>query len=412
MRGINPKRRITQFLLVACGLALFGARSIQMPQRKLHQNQRKDIHVLTSMHQKNGLEFLQVYFDSITNQTALDRMLIHVGLVGESNNRDALVSKYQIQHPDLFQIHTFPEDSNLYEIWNKMSEDVPLNDYITNVNLDDPRKWNCIELLAAFLDNHTEFDLVSAPVRVTSQTSQLSWDACDKCDVWHSTDKAYEILLPYLQNHDEWGRVTGPYNAPHSAPMWRRSFHEYAGWFNPSLTPFSDFILWMDGLAMHRRMYFLNEPLSVYYRNPNSYSKAIMSSLEKKRIHSQKMFASSQQYHCRNITLWIEDGLKFNPQLPGVSIKSFSGKSAAKEWDVVLTRSPQTHNYTIYMDVVVQTTPSGENMTVHETNWLLHPDLSSESYLAGLLKTVRVKNCITSYPNHRQSSNRWTGSLF
>jgi hypothetical protein len=59
----------------------------------------------------------------------------------------------------------------------------------------------------------------------------------------------------------------------YSSPMWRRTLHDRIGYFNNSLSPVSDWELWLRGVANDQEMWFLNETLSMYTINESSFGR-------------------------------------------------------------------------------------------------------------------------------------------
>ena len=61
-------------------------------------------------------------------------------------------------------------------------------------------------------------------------------------------------------------------NPPHCMPVWRKSLHEENGWFDETYRSASDWDFWLRCAFAGSVYKKLNEPLGLYYFNPNGMS--------------------------------------------------------------------------------------------------------------------------------------------
>lgn len=145
---------------------------------------------------------------------------------------------------------TYGEYIKLYKSWNdgiRMTE----SDYIVNYNMDDQWHPEFLERCVEFLDENPQFAMVSTRIATTSESNQ----------VWaHHGQWKVDGELPFLPYPDS---TAGP------CPMWRRSLHDKYGYFDHYFV-IGDARLWEKCLAGGERFGLLDEPLTLYYRNPES----------------------------------------------------------------------------------------------------------------------------------------------
>lgn len=140
----------------------------------------------------------------------------------------------------------------LYESWNdgiRLTE----SDYIVNYNMDDGWRPDFLEKCVDFLDKNPDYAVVSSRILTTNVPNQV------------------------YGNHPSWSKVDGelpflpyPESTAGPCPMWRRSLHDKYGYFDERCHSIGDAIMWEKWLAGGERFGLIDEPLTLYYRNPES----------------------------------------------------------------------------------------------------------------------------------------------
>jgi hypothetical protein len=146
----------------------------------------------------------------------------------------------------------------IYEAWNLAIESSTA-EFITNMNVDDSRNSRSIEIQISELLENPEIDVVYQDVYY-SYTPNLTWDEIAKVGL---RSQLPDVTLRLL--------ATGT-NAPHNAPMWRRSLHSRVGLFDPSLKSAGDHDFWIRSAILGAR--FRKSPFAhvSYYLNPDGMS--------------------------------------------------------------------------------------------------------------------------------------------
>lgn len=145
----------------------------------------------------------------------------------------------------------------IYDAWNVAAK-AATGAYLTNTNLDDLRRNDSFELQASVLEN-LEF------VDVVYQDFYYSFDpnlSFDEIATFRFKSELSVVTPINMMIH----------NAPHNAPMWRKSLHEELGYFDTSYKSAGDYEFWMRCLTADKQFFKLNDPHVVYYVNPEGLS--------------------------------------------------------------------------------------------------------------------------------------------
>lgn len=215
------------------------------------------ISIITSVY--DGDEFIEQFMENITSQTIFESncelILVNANSPGKE---EEVINKYLEKFPDNIKYHKLDEDPGIYGVWNKAIE-MSTGEYITNANLDDRRREDCLELQAKTLYNNRDVGLVY----------------CDN----------YQTNLPNISFYDE--RISSRYitdsswnfeklvkvgNAPHNSPMWRKDIHDKYGKFDETLRSAGDWEMWLRGASQGMKMKKIHIPLGLYYFNPQGIS--------------------------------------------------------------------------------------------------------------------------------------------
>ena len=214
------------------------------------------ISIITSVY--DGDDYIEQFMENMTSQTIFESHceLILVNANSPGNEQD-VISKYVEKYPGNIKVVDLPDDPGIYAVWN-LAVEMSTGEYITNANLDDRRRNDCIELQAKALYNNPNFGMVY--------------------------NDNYETREPnILHDSPKIGRryVTGPTcefedllrgNPPHNSPMWRKSIHEEYGNFDTTLRSCGDWEMWLRATSKGMKIRKMHIPLGVYYFNPKGMS--------------------------------------------------------------------------------------------------------------------------------------------
>ncbi len=214
------------------------------------------VSIITSVY--DGDEFIEGFLKNITSQTIFqsrcELILVNANSPG---NEEEVIKKYLELYPDNIKYLKLEKDPGIYAVWNKAIE-LSTGEYITNANLDDRRREDCVELQAKTLYNNPQVGLVYCD-NYQSRVPNVN--------IEHEEVKARYITPPKVGFHELLGG-----NAPHNSPMWRKDIHEKYGKFNEQYRSAGDWEMWLRGTSQGMKIKKIHIPLGVYYFNPKGIS--------------------------------------------------------------------------------------------------------------------------------------------
>ncbi len=212
------------------------------------------VSIVTSVY--NGVAFLPFFMQDIVQQVEFERyQLIMINASSPTRKQeDTIIENYMKKYPNIEYYH-LASDPGIYGVWNMAIRDMAKADYIMNANLDDALKIDAIKVMADELDKNPHIDLVWGEFYISYAPNQ-SWQACAStgCNVWHSEEFSLKALAEatLVGNH----------------PMWRKSAHQKAGYFDASYHIAGDWDMWarmaLSGCIFKK----IHANLGVYYANP------------------------------------------------------------------------------------------------------------------------------------------------
>ncbi len=210
---------------------------------------------ITSLYR--GGTFIEQFMDNITSQSCFRDYCELIIVDADSPDNESEVIDRFCKHHQNIRYQRVNHRIGIYEAWN-IAVKLARGEYLTNMNVDDLRRSDSIELQAAVLDNLLFVDVVY-------QDFYYSLD-------FHLTFKeiarfGYKSNLPVITAHNMMN-----FNSPHNAPMWRKRLHDALGLFDPSYTSAGDYEFWMRCLAAKRVFYKINDAHVAYYQNPEGLS--------------------------------------------------------------------------------------------------------------------------------------------
>ncbi|GAB4531969.1 MAG: hypothetical protein Tsb0014_15970 [Pleurocapsa sp.] len=221
----------------------------------LSSNNEPLVSVITSLYK--GRDFIEYFLENITTQTIFHTAELIIVDANSPENEFDIIEKYLTKFDNIKYIRT-ERVVGIYEAWN-IGIKVSQGKFLTNANLDDLRRQDCLEKQAEFLLNNEDVDLVYQDFYY-SLTDNLPFEIIEKCN--------YKSQLPKVATKDNMLQ----FNSPHNGPMWRRNLHDRVGLFNTSYKSGGDYELWMRALLTNAKFMKVSEPIAVYYNNPKGIS--------------------------------------------------------------------------------------------------------------------------------------------
>lgn len=204
-----------------------------------------------------GGKYIEKFMENITSQSCFkDYCELMIIDADSPENESRVIERFCKQFKNIVY-HRVNYRIGIYDAWN-VGVQMARGAYCTNVNLDDLRRSDSLELQAATLENLPFVDVVYQ-------------DFCYTFDPDLSVEDiarfGYVSDLPIVNTSNMMY-----FNSPHNAPMWRRKLHDELGYFDTFYKSAGDYEFWMRCLAAGKVFYKLNDPHVVYYQNPEGLS--------------------------------------------------------------------------------------------------------------------------------------------
>lgn len=237
----------------AAELQLFAPRERQpvpLEKRRFAHSGHYVVSAIASLYK--GRRYLESFLDNITSQTIFDRSELIIIDADSPEGEGEMIAEYQKVYPNIVY-RRMDYRIRIYDAWN-VGIRMARGRYLTNTNLDDLRRSDSFELQAAALDRHDFAD-------VTYQEFFYSLDGT--FDFEEVAQFGFKSALPCVTPNSLLG-----YNAPHNAPMWRKSLHDEMGLFDTSYESAGDYEFWLRCLAKGKQFIKVSAPHVVYFQNP------------------------------------------------------------------------------------------------------------------------------------------------
>lgn len=229
------------------------------------------ITIITSVYDCD--EFIEGFLEDIVQQTVFQNCELLVIDPNSPGNEYKSIKKYQEMYPNIFYLK-LQKDPGIYGVWN-LGAKMARSEFITNANTDDRLAFDCYEKHAKVLLENPDVDLVYSNFLATKKPNETM----KKNSGYFTTDfPEFEPGYMYIC-------------LPNNHPMWRKSFHEFYGFFDESYVSAGDWEMWCR--AVEQGAIFKKVPgvLGLYFENPNGISTSKKNSViiknELKRIQER-----------------------------------------------------------------------------------------------------------------------------
>ena len=202
-------------------------------------------------------EFLDSYLGNLLEQTIFAECEFCLVLVDPTPEELDLASSFARSYSNV-KLEVIPELIGIYKAWN-IAVAMSSAPYLTNANADDLRRRDSLELQVKVLDQFNWVDVVYQDFYY-SYDSTMAWEHVAainaRCELPH--------VLPLS--------LLAGVNAPHNAPMWRKSLHTELGMFDEVLQSASDYDFWLRCADAGKQFFKIRDPHVAYFLNPNGLS--------------------------------------------------------------------------------------------------------------------------------------------
>jgi hypothetical protein len=207
----------------------------------------------------NAADHIEQLMEDVTRQTIFNTncewVIINVNPEGDKEHE--IIQAFVERYPDNIIYQRLDEDPGVYGVWNKAIE-LSSGDFITNMNCDDRRAPNALEIQAKMLLLNSDASLVYNDSYVVQEANVMWEDIKDKTQRYNFEQFSKEAMLRG--------------NLPHNNPMWRSSLHEKHGNFNDSYRSAGDWEFWLRCTFEGEKFVKTPSILGVYYFNPQGIS--------------------------------------------------------------------------------------------------------------------------------------------
>ena len=216
---------------------------------------KNDVGVIVSLYKSEA--FLPFFLESLKRQTIFSESQIYVGAVQPSDFELDLLNQFSSKNGNVI-LEIFDYRAGIYEVWNHGVRQTT-SQFLTNMNVDDLRRDDSLELQAQFLKAHESIDVAYQDVYLSFEAN-AEWAVIE--GVGLSTSLPH-VSLPMMNLG---------FNPPHNAPMWRRRVHEEVGLFDETFRSAGDFDLWVRAFIAGSKFLKMGEIHASYYFNPEGVS--------------------------------------------------------------------------------------------------------------------------------------------
>ena len=202
-------------------------------------------------------EYLPSFLRNLEGQSIFGHLEVYLVLVEPTELEATLLRKFAEKHPNV-EIEIFETRITIYEAWNVAisKTSAPL---ITNMNVDDIRHSDSLRIQCYEMLDSPEIDVVYQDVYYVYQYLD-EWEIIESIGLRSSLPDVTTSLL------------ASGINAPHNAPMWRRSLHGKIGQFDEKYLSAADHDFWIRASSAGAVFKKSSHIHVAYYINPEGMS--------------------------------------------------------------------------------------------------------------------------------------------
>jgi len=211
------------------------------------------ISLVTSMFK--GEKYIEKFLNNITSQTVFEHCELLIIDAVSPENEFPIIQKYMKKYPNISYTR-LEEDPGIYGVWN-IGVKMATGKYVTNTNLDDIRSPEQIEIMVNCLEKNDSIDLAYSESYVTNVGNETYENNSSGGKTYPITDFSRESMIKCL---------------PGCMPVWRKTMHDKAGYFDESFRYAGDHEMWLR--AVRNGSVFKRVPGAhgLYYMNPDGLS--------------------------------------------------------------------------------------------------------------------------------------------
>jgi len=211
------------------------------------------VSLITSMFK--GEKYIEKFLNNITSQTVFKYCELLIIDAASPENEYPIIEKYMKKYPNIVYTR-LEEDPGIYGVWN-IGAKMATGKYLTNTNLDDIRSEDQIEIMVNCLEKNPDIDLVYSESYVTNVGNETYHNNSSGGKTYPITDFSHEAMIKCL---------------PGCMPVWRKTMHDKAGYFDESFRYAGDHEMWLRAVRNGSDFKRVSGVHGLYYMNPDGLS--------------------------------------------------------------------------------------------------------------------------------------------
>mgnify|MGYP003334853333 CR=1 FL=1 len=214
---------------------------------------KKQFRVSAIVSTYNSEKFIRGCLQDLIEQTLYQKNELEIIVIDSASPQDekSIVEEFQGKYLNIVYQRTATRET-IYAAWNRAIK-IAQGDYITNANTDDRRRFDALEIMANYLDDHPDISLVYADQLITNVANET----------FNNTQAEQQFNWPPY-SYEELKRRC----CVGSQPMWRKSLHQTYGNFRSDFHCAGDYEFWLRLGSHGEKMTLIPEILGLYYLNP------------------------------------------------------------------------------------------------------------------------------------------------
>ena len=197
------------------------------------------------------------FISNLVEQSVFPQVEVIIVLVQPTPLEERLLRVFSNDYPNI-KLIVENDLISIYAAWNKAIANAD-SEFLTNMNVDDIRHSQSLEIQISDLANNPDLDVVYQDVYYAYSAIE-SWAEIERIGIRsHLPEVTLSVLAQGI-------------NAPHNAPMWRKRLHETVGLFDEDFKSAGDHDFWIR-CAINSAVFKKSEFCHVgYFINPEGMS--------------------------------------------------------------------------------------------------------------------------------------------
>jgi glycosyltransferase involved in cell wall biosynthesis len=232
-----------------------------------------------------GERYIENFLESIKNQTIFDQCELIIIDANSPENEEKYIRKFMKTHKNVIY-KKLGYRATVMETEN-MALKMATGEFFSQACVDDRHSPHYLEILAKHLHYSTGIDLVYADCYQTTAPNETFENNSAQGNFYEHSRNSFskENMIKCL---------------PGPMPMWKKSAHEKAGYFNPTLAHAGDWEMFLRMVDAGFKFKKVNIPLGLYYYNNEGLSTSAEHSDKRLQEESAVFFKYKEIFGQRN----------------------------------------------------------------------------------------------------------------